>query len=74
MGFLPFIQDLFGRAGIVMVVVMMSLAPIACSSNDDEPEYVERPVEDLYNSAMNTLLAEYLRSPGVSQPPCSQAV
>ncbi|MHA1600426.1 MAG: outer membrane protein assembly factor BamD [Alphaproteobacteria bacterium] len=35
------------------------LGLVACSS-DDEPAYVERPVEDLYNSAMDQLLiAEY---------------
>ncbi len=36
-------------------VVLLSLGLWACGG-DDEPEYVERPVEDLYNSAMDMLL------------------
>ncbi len=35
---------------------MVVFVLVACSS-DDVPEYVERPVEDLYNQAMNTLRA-----------------
>ena len=35
---------------------MVIFVLVACSS-DDVPEYVERPVEDLYNQAMNTLRA-----------------
>lgn len=30
---------------------------LAACSGDDEPEYIERPVEELYNSAMNALVA-----------------
>jgi outer membrane protein assembly factor BamD len=56
MSFLPFIREISGRARLVMAAMTVSLALVACSS-DDTPEYVERPVEDLYNSAMNTLLA-----------------
>ena len=37
-------------------VVLLSLGLWACGGGDDEPEYVERPVEDLYNSAMDMLL------------------
>ncbi len=31
---------------------------LAACSTEEKPEYVERPVEDLYNSAMNALLAK----------------
>jgi outer membrane protein assembly factor BamD len=48
------------RWALAAVSVCWLLA--ACSSTD-EPEYVERPVEELYNSAMNQLLAtEYEES------------
>jgi outer membrane protein assembly factor BamD len=56
MSVLPFIGEISGRARLLMAAIMVSLALVACSS-DDAPEYIERPVEELYNSAMNTLLA-----------------
>ena len=56
MGVLPYMQEISGRVRLVMAAIMVSLVLVACSS-DDTPDYVERPVEDLYNSAMNTLLA-----------------
>jgi len=37
----------------LLVAAMLS----ACSSTSDEPEYVETPVEQLYNSAHNAMLA-----------------
>ena len=41
---------------------LLGLALAACSG-DDKPEYVERPVEDLYNAAHNSMLAgEYEQS------------
>lgn len=36
---------------------MAALALVGCSDDDDEPEYVERPVEELYNTAMDALEA-----------------
>ena len=39
----------------IVVVALLALALVACSS--DEPEYVERSVEELYNAAMNDLQA-----------------
>ncbi len=36
---------------------MAVLALVGCSDDDDEPEYVERPVEELYNTAMDALEA-----------------
>ena len=45
-----------GRARLVACVLAVSLALVACSS-EEAPEYVERPVEDLYNAGMNTLLS-----------------
>lgn len=45
-----------------MAVGLLLLGLAACAS-DEEPAYVERPVEELYNSAMDQLLAaEYLES------------
>jgi outer membrane protein assembly factor BamD len=39
----------------LVAVVVLTLGLWACSS-DEEPEYIERPVEDLYNAAMDRLL------------------
>lgn len=36
---------------------LLALGAVACSG-DEEPEYVERPVEELYNDAMDQLQAE----------------
>lgn len=41
------------RAGAAAVVIGLALA--ACTSNDEVP-YVERPVEELYNTAMDNLV------------------
>jgi len=40
---------------LAAAVAIAALA--ACSSTDDEPEYVERPVEELYNDAYNAALS-----------------
>ena len=40
----------------LVMVVGVGFALVACGS-DEKPEYVERPVEDLYNAGMNTLLS-----------------
>ncbi len=50
------IRGICGRATLFAGLLAVSLALVACGS-DEPPEYVERPVEDLYNAAMNTLLA-----------------
>ncbi|WP_020592588.1 outer membrane protein assembly factor BamD [Kiloniella laminariae] len=42
------------RAGLALAMV----ATLAACSSDDKPEYVERPVEELYSSANNALKAE----------------
>ena len=48
----------FGRTlSRLLLTVCLSIALWACSG-DDEPAYFERPVEDLYNSAMDALLVE----------------
>jgi outer membrane protein assembly factor BamD len=46
------------RARRMLAVVGLCLAASACSlfGGGDEPQYVERPVEDLYNNAMDSLL------------------
>jgi outer membrane protein assembly factor BamD len=44
------------RSAVAAAFLSLALLLGACSS-DDEPEYVERPVEELYNQAMDTLLA-----------------
>jgi outer membrane protein assembly factor BamD len=44
-----------GRALAAALLVAGALG--ACSSGDEEPEYVERPVEELYNAAMDELMA-----------------
>jgi outer membrane protein assembly factor BamD len=48
------------RSGRILaaLVLALPLALAACASGDDEPEYVERPVGELYNNAMDSLLAE----------------
>ncbi len=45
------------RRPAAAAVVGVALALGACSSNDEEPEYVERPVEELYNRAVDLLNA-----------------
>ncbi|MDH3473915.1 MAG: outer membrane protein assembly factor BamD [Rhodospirillales bacterium] len=46
----------------IAMVLLLGFTLVACSS-DDDPAYVERPVEDLYNSAMDALQAgEYEES------------
>ena len=42
----------------VFVVLTLAGALAACGSGDDQPKYVERSVEDLYNAAVNALEAE----------------
>lgn len=44
-----------GRAVRLLAALSVVLLLTACSG-DDEPEYVERPVEELYNSAMSAML------------------
>jgi len=44
------------RLGRALAVGALCLALWSCGS-DDAPQYVERPVEDIYNSAMDSLLA-----------------
>ena len=39
------------RAALAAVVVLVA----ACAGGDERPEYVERPVEDLYNEAMDLM-------------------
>jgi outer membrane protein assembly factor BamD len=48
------IRQALGRPGLLLAVAILAPLLVACSS-DDTPEYVERPVEQLYNTAMNTL-------------------
>ena len=47
--------------GLAVVVLLAGLALAACSSND-EGEYVERPVEDLYNAALDLMLGGSYRA------------
>ncbi|MGF1611328.1 MAG: outer membrane protein assembly factor BamD [Kiloniellales bacterium] len=50
-----------GRLAAALAVVLL-LVP-ACSSSDDDDAYVERPVEELYNDALDAMLAgDYMRS------------
>lgn len=44
------------RAVRLLAALGVAFLLTACSG-DDEPEYIERPVEELYNSAMNALVA-----------------
>ena len=46
------------RAGRALAMAGLCLMLSACSlfGGDDEPQYVERPVQDLYNSAMDAML------------------
>jgi outer membrane protein assembly factor BamD len=39
----------------LLVSAMLVLAVAGCSSNDDEQDYVERPVDELYNEALDQL-------------------
>jgi outer membrane protein assembly factor BamD len=45
----------FSALGRMVAFALLLTGIVACSS-DDEPAYVERPVEELYNSAMDELL------------------
>ena len=47
--------EIFSTLGRAIVFATLLLGLVACSS-DEEPAYVERPVEDLYNTAMDQLL------------------
>jgi len=47
---------IFSTLGRAVAFAVLLLGLVACSSNE-EPAYVERPVEDLYNTAMDQLLA-----------------
>ena len=48
----------FRRAGRMLAVAGLCLMLAACSlfGGEEEPQYVERPVQDLYNAAMNAML------------------
>ncbi len=46
-----------GRLGRLVPAGLLVLALAACSG-DEKPEYVERPVEELYNNALNQLYLE----------------
>ncbi len=49
----------FRRAGRALAAVGLCLMLSACSlfgGGEDEPQYVERPVQDLYNAAMDAML------------------
>ena len=48
----------FRRAGRMLAVAGLCLMLAACSlfGGEEEPQYVERPVQDLYNAAMNAIL------------------
>jgi len=53
-------EDGWGAAARLLraaFIGLLALGAVACSS-DEEPEYVERPVEELYNDAMDQLQAE----------------
>jgi len=43
------------RTATVAALAAAVLVLAACGSNEKEPEYVERPVEDLYNNGMDAL-------------------
>jgi outer membrane protein assembly factor BamD len=45
------------RRGSAVLAVVLLLGLSACSTPDEEVPYVERPVEDLYNAAMDSLVA-----------------
>ncbi len=49
----PFFRSPTVRSGLL--AALLALAVAACSGNKDEPEYVERPVEALYNEAQTSL-------------------
>ena len=48
---------LLARAILRLAAVLVVAGTLAACGSDDGPEYVERPVDELYNSAMNALLA-----------------
>ena len=43
-------------AGLALAFLALGLA--GCGSSDDDKNYVERPVEQLYNQALNELSAQ----------------
>ena len=53
---MPALSSTRSAARLTLAAVLL-VALAACSSTKDEPEYTERPVEQLYNDAMDALLA-----------------
>src|SRR5690606_26138947 len=51
------LQQTLSRKLIRLVAVALLAGSLAACASDDKPEYVERPVDDLYNAAMNSLMA-----------------
>ncbi|MBO6521306.1 MAG: outer membrane protein assembly factor BamD [Rhodospirillales bacterium] len=45
---------------VLTATILLAVSTAACTS-DEEPEYVERPVSEIYNSAMNRMQDEYYR-------------
>ena len=58
------------QVGPIVVLLVMMLALGACSSTDETPEYVEQPVEQLYNTAMNNMETENYREAATSFEEC----
>ena len=51
------ISQMLSRLSLLLVMLTL----VACSSTIDEPEYVERSVEEIYNQAFDSLKNRNLR-------------
>lgn len=51
------LQQTLSRKLIRLAAVALLAGSLAACASDDKPEYVERPVDDLYNTAMSSLMA-----------------
>ena len=49
-------NSIISGLGRVAAATLLGLFVVACGSSD-KPQYVERPVEELYNGAMNAMQA-----------------
>ena len=54
---LRFFRHLLAGGRALATVLLVTGALGACGNSTDEPEYVERPVEEIYNTAMDELMA-----------------
>jgi len=60
-----------GRGHVLRALLasaMLVLVVAGCSSNDDEQDYIERPVDELYNEALDQLRSGRISGAAVLVP------